>query len=254
MTHDIAAAQAELERLQGQLDLLKAPPKQEQVDEAAAEVEAAQANLDRLKRERERSEELARKNLIAAEQLEAIRSNEQIAVAELANKQSALRLLKSPPRPEEEEVIRHEIDKQKARIAFLKRQAEAQVIVAPFAGVVSSKEHDKDILSLEQNSHVELLVPVSDFEIPLIRVGQTVMVKVRSFPHLTFFGSVVRIPQSTNSETGRFPVSVVLENPGGILQQGMTGYAKIEVGHASLVTLAYRKLLSNLRVEFWSWW
>jgi putative peptide zinc metalloprotease protein len=254
VTHEIAAGQAELERLQGELALLKAPPKKEQIAEAEAEVRAAKASYDRMQREFERSQELAEKNLIADEELEEARSAVEIARAELANKESALELLSSPPRPEEEEVLKHQIEKQESRIAFLKRQAEAQLIVAPFSGVVSTKHEGEIILTLADNQNVELLVPVSDFEIADVNVGQTVRVKVRSFPHLTFFGKVVRIPKSTNEESACFPVSVVLKNEGDLLNRGMTGYAKIDVGNASLLRLAYRKLLSNLRVEFWSWW
>jgi uncharacterized small protein (DUF1192 family) len=254
VTHDIAAAQAELERLQGELALLKAPPKKEQVAEAEAEVRGAQATVDRLRRELNRSEELARKNLIATEQLETVRSQFDVAKAELVNKEAALDLLTSPPRPEEEEVLQHEIEKQRARIAFLTRQAEAQLIVAPFDGIISSRPSGDNILTLSSQDSVELLVPVSDFEISRVRRGQTVRVKVRSFPHLTFFGEVVRVPHGTNGQEATFPVSVVLKNPGGLLDDGMTGYAKIEVGRSSLIALAYRKILSNLRVEFWSWW
>jgi multidrug resistance efflux pump len=186
--------------------------------------------------------------------LETVRSQFDVAKAELVNKEAALELLTSPPRPEEEQVLQHEIEKQRARIAFLTRQAEAQLIVAPFDGIVSSRPSGDNILTLSSQDSVELLVPVTDFEISHVRRGQTVRVKIRSFPHLTFFGEVVRVPHGTNGEEATFPVSVVIENPGGLLDDGMTGYAKIEVGRSSLIALAYRKILSNLRVEFWSWW
>jgi hypothetical protein len=49
-------------------------------------------------------------------------------------------------------------------------------------------------------------------------------------------------------------VSVVAKNPDGALYDGMTGYAKIEIGKKSLFGLASRKIASFIRVEFWSWW
>jgi hypothetical protein len=254
VTHELIAARAELERLEGELTLLKAPPKKEEIDEAEAAVRAAQAGLERLERNESRSVELAGKQLIAADELDAVRSETEIARAELASKQSALRLLIAPPRPEEEEVLKANIEKQRARVNFLNEQAEAQLIVAPFDGVVSSRHDDGHILTLADSRVIELLTPVSDFEIPLVEVGQTVRVKVRSYPGLTFYGTVVRIPPVGDDSLASFPVSVVVANVDGLLHKGMTGYAKIEIGETSLSTLAYRKILSNLRVEFWSWW
>ncbi len=254
VTHDIVSARADLERLENELSLLKAPPKVEEIAEAEAEVRAAQANLERLERDETRSVELATKQLIAADELDAVRSSTEIARAELARKQSALKLLTAPPRPEEEEVLISEIEKQRSRVDFLNEQAAAQVIVAPFDGGIGSRHDDGNILTLACSHVVEILTPVSDFEIPLVAVGQPVRVKVRAYPGVTYEGTVVRIPKVSDNNDASFPVSVLVANTEGQLSKGMTGYAKIEVGEASLAVLAYRKVLSNIRVEFWSWW
>jgi hypothetical protein len=107
-----------------------------------------------------------------------------------------------------------------------------------------------------RNDVVELLVPVSDFDIALIEPDQPVKVKVRSYPDETFYGTVVRIPDVAVPllDGNIFPVSVVVDNGQRHLRYGMTGYAKIETGEASLAGLAFRKLYSVLKVEFWSWW
>jgi putative peptide zinc metalloprotease protein len=256
MTREIAEAQAELDKLDSELDLLKASPKEEEITEAVAEVRVAQANLDQAERNHERITRLVERNLDTAEKLEASETALNVAQAELANKTSKLQLLKSPPRPEEEAVLMHKIQKQKAYRDFLGEQADAQLIVAPIGGTVLTRTDDDEILRITNDDMVELMVPVSDFDVTLVEVGQTAKIKIRSYPNRLFTGSVVRVPAGADvtGEKPSFPVSVVVDNPDDQLHVGMSGYAKIEVGQASLVRLIGRKVTSVLRVEFWSWW
>ncbi|MCP4684140.1 MAG: hypothetical protein GY867_01725 [bacterium] len=256
ITKEIETGRAELDRLNGTLTLLQAAPKKEEVAEASAQVTAARANLAQLQRDLDRVTSLVEKNMEPAERLETKKAEVEIAEAELSTKTSALELLQAPPRPEEVNVIEYEIEKQRAQLAFLTEQAEAQHVVAPFDGLVVSGRSANCILAVARNDVVELLVPVSDFDIALISLQQRVQVKVRSYPNETFYGSVVRVPEvAVPRDDGHvFPVAVVVDNDKRLLRDGMTGYAKIETGESSLASLALRKLYSVLKVEFWSWW
>jgi len=256
VSNEIQASRSELSRLEGQLALLRAPKKKEEIAEAEAQVNAAKNRVEQLQRDYDRIRELNEKKLATNAQLEAAQSALLIADDELNTKKARTALLKSPPRPQEESVIISEIDKQKANLRFLEQQQEAQVIIAPIAGVISASKADESLLSVVDIHEVEVLVPVSDFDIDLVEVGQNVKLKVRSFPMKTFMGRVVHIPNEAQQVNGKaqFMVSVVTENPEAILCEGMTGYAKIEVGKKSIFGLASRKVASFVRVEFWSWW
>jgi len=256
VSNEILAGQSELSRLEGQLALLRAPKKKEEIAESESQVDAAKTKVDQLERDYNRIRELSEKNMVMASQLEEAQSAFLIADAELTNRKARLALLKSPPRPQEESVIISEIDKQKANLRFLEEQRDAQVIIAPIAGVISAVKADESLLSVVDIHEVEVLVPVSDFDIHLVENGQNVKLKVRSYPSRIFNGRVVHIPKEAEQLDGKahFMVSVVAENPEGLLYEGMTGYAKIEVGKKSLFGLALRKVTSFVRVEFWSWW
>lgn len=256
VVQEIAEAEAELGRLQGELDLLRAPPKKEEVQEAESRLAAARAAYEKRRSDLQRAEELFRKNLISSEELENRRSEMKIALAEWQRLGSSIDLLKSPPRPEEETVLVRSVEKQRARLRFLKSQGDAQVITTPFSGIVSRNPNDATIMSIIDDNPVELLVPVNDFDISRVNVTQKVKLKVRSYPHRVFEGSVVRIPEAAAVVDGHqfFPVTVVVDNSDGWLSEGMTGYAKIETGRSSLIGLLYYKFLSKIRVEFWSWW
>jgi putative peptide zinc metalloprotease protein len=253
---ELVAGRSELERLEGQLNLIKSPPKPEAVREADAEVTSAQAVVSQSERELERVRGLSERGLVPSNQLETAQRNYDVAIATVANKKSRLQLIKSPPKKEEVTVIQAEIDKQKARLHFLDVQERAQSIIAPFAGEVVSSIADGRILTVMANDKIELLVPISDFDIKQIVVGQEVRAKLRSFPDSLFAGAVVRVPTTAeeSNSSSLFLVSVLIDNPNNLLRRGMTGYAKIHVGEQSLITQWLNKLGSTVRVEFWSWW
>jgi putative peptide zinc metalloprotease protein len=256
VTREIDSEQSTLKKLQNDLALLQSPPKKEEINEAISEVNAAQTMYDQKLRDEIRAKELSSRGLIATNELESTHAETQIAKAELANKRAKLKLLKSPPKPEEEAVIRSQIEKQEAKLQFLKNQQDAQSIVSTISGTVVINQNEEEFLSIIDNQKVEVLVPVSDFDIELIDVDQDVKLKVRSFTEQVFTGKVVHIPQDAIeiNDKAFFMVSAVLDNKIMNLNKGMTGYAKIEIGTTSLFNLIMRRLTSIIRVEFWSWW
>jgi len=253
---EVAAEISVLEKAECELSLLHAPPKREAVHEAEAQARAARTSHQQKARDLQRIEELAAKGMVTTEQLETARTDADIAAAELANKEATLQLLHSPPKPQEVAVLRAEIDRQNAKLEFLRSQQAAQTIRVPMSGRVDIRQAEKEILSIVDDSQVELLVPVSDFDVGLVEPGQTAKVKVRSHPGEVFDGSVVHVPRSAEyvDDKAVFSVSVVIDNVDGRLRNGMTGYAKIECGRSSFLKKILRKIASNVRVEFWSWW
>jgi len=255
INQQIETGLAELRRLQDQLTLLQAPPKKEAVAEARSQVDAARSAVLQARREFDRLNSLVSGGLESRDKLESAQASLDIAEAEFTNKRSALDLLVAPPRPEEEAVLRREIEKQEAHLSFLKEQVDAQQVTTPINGTVVIGRTGGCLLEVLSDREVELAVPVSDFDITLIEEGQGVRLKVRSYPGRTFDGRVVRIPETADghSSQARFPVVAVISNTDGVLHDGMSGYAKIETGRTSIIGLVLRRLLSVLRVEFWSW-
>ncbi len=256
ITQAISSAGAELKRLRGKLTLLGTPPKIEEIREAQARAEAASVAYNQKLNDYERAEGLAAKELISKREIDDARSALNLAQADWTSEKSRVELLKAPPRPEEEAVIEQEIEKQQARLEFLRSQGDAQIIASPFDGIVSRHKSDRTILSVIDHATIELLIPVSDFDISKVKIGQDVTVKVRSYPDKMFTGKVIRIPEAANETNGQyyFEVSALFENNDALLHDGMSGYAKIETGESSVLGLLYDRTLSRVRVEFWSLW
>ena len=256
LTTELTANVALLDKYNRELALLRSPPKAEEIAEAEAQVSAAQATLAQLERDLERTRGLRDKDGATKEQYETALSAVEIARAEVKNRIARLDLLKSPPKPEQEAVLQAEIDRQHARVQFLRTQEQAQSIIAPISGTIQIPHADARILSVVDNRTVEVLVPVSDFDIDLVQLDQTVQLKVRSYPQELFEGRVTHIPTGAVESDGdaRFFVSVEVPNDAYLLQNGMTGYAKIQIASRSVFVLLARKIASFVRVEFWSWW
>lgn len=253
---EIESEQSYLKKLENDYALLKSPPKAEEVLEAEAEVNSAKAVYEKNLKEEKRVEKLLKLNSSTEQEYERIFADVAVSKAEWENKVAKLKLIKSGPKPEEEAVILSQIEEQKSKIDFLLSQKEAQSIITPISGKISISNESKELMSVIDQSVVEVLVPVSDFDIDLVWLKQEVKVKVRSYLDKVFKGEVVHVPQDAILKDGEsfFMVSALIENIDGELQKGMTGYAKIEIGKTSLFNLLLRRLSSIIRVEFWSLW
>ncbi len=257
VTREIDSEGSVLEQLQSDLALLRSPPKKEAILEAEAAVASSKAVHEQKVRDEKRLKELVDKKLISNDLYEAAFSETAIAKADLQNKKATLSLLKSPPKPEEEAVILSQIEKQNAKLIFLQTQKDAQSIISTIPGTVMINQNNSQFLSVLDNSSVEVLVPVSDFDIDLLKLNQEVKIKVRSYTTKVFSGKVVHIPRDAivdANDKASFNVSVVIENKNDILRKGMTGYAKIEIGRTSLYNLIIHRIASIIRVEFWAMW
>jgi len=255
----LQAARAELERLRGELALSQSPPKPEEIATAQAAVNAARATVEQLVKDIERNQSLYEKKLIAHQELEQSEARLNIARSNLEEAEARLRLLKSPPKVEEVNILKSQIASQEADIAYLLSQESAQVITSPINGIVTALYRGNLLLKVSEMSQVEVAIPVTDNYLEFVETDAGVRLKVRSYPNRTFQGQLVHIASSAeNSGYGdnraRFAVHATLDNPDMILRDGMSGYAKIACGSASLFTIIIERIKSFIRVEFWSWW
>jgi multidrug resistance efflux pump len=118
---------------------------------------------------------------------------------------------------------------------------------------------------------IEVETPVSEKEIADVRTGQTVALKVRAYPDLTFYGKVASIATTTAGQassqgketaaastedfTGKTVlVTTRIDNSSLLLKPGMTGNAKILCGQQRIIDLITRRIARTFKVEFWSWW
>lgn len=259
VSSNLSAARAELDRLYGEVALAQSPPKPEEVATAQASVNAAQSSVDQLKKDIERNQSLYDKNLIAKQVLEQSQSDYEIAAAGLKEAKSRLQLLKAPPKKEELAILQSKIATQEANIEYLTTQQAAQVIISPIDGEVVLLYRNNLLVKVASLAVVEAAVPVPDAYLEYVTDEAPVRMKVRTYPDETFTGTVTHIARSADDSRyadnrARFSVYAAIDNPDRRLHDGMSGYAKIACGRASLAGLVAERVRAFIRVEFWSWW
>lgn len=259
VSSNLDAARSQLERLRGELALAQSPPKPEEIATAQAAVNAAQATVTQLENDVTRNLSLFDKKLISRQELENSQSDMNVAKSNLEESEARLRLLKSPPKQEQVEIIKSQIATQEANIAYFVSQEAAQVITSPIGGMVTALYRNDLLFKISDMSQVEAAIPVTDNYLEFVAPDAEVHTRVRTFPDRVFAGKVAYIASSADGaeyedNRARFSVHAILDNSEMALRDGMSGYAKISCGTASLFGIAWERVKSFIRVEFWSWW
>jgi HlyD family secretion protein len=185
----------------------------ELVDEQEHDVQAAQAG--------ERSVRSAL--LTAKAQLAASAAKVLQAKADVAEAKSAIRLA--------------EARAERARVISSFTQ-----IVAPFDGVITARAFHpgafihsaaegstKALLTVMRTDRMRVVVQVPDLVVALLDVGDPGTVVVDALKGRSFAGSVSRLARAENPATRTMRVEIDVENPGGVLCEGMYGRATIEL-------------------------
>jgi cobalt-zinc-cadmium efflux system membrane fusion protein len=115
-------------------------------------------------------------------------------------------------------------------------------VVSPISGRVTARNAAPGLLAqpgttpapytVSDVSTVWMLANVAETDIPLMRLGQPVQVKVMAYPDRTFRGRITNIAASVDPSTHRIPVRSELPDPKGELRPEMFAVFVIQTGEA----------------------
>jgi putative peptide zinc metalloprotease protein len=260
---------AEIEEKQARLRMYQAGPRMEEVQVSITAVEKAGDRLAYTRSQLARSKSLYDDGLLSKDKLEEAEEQVSVRQKELEDAQGRLKVLQAGSRPEEIEAMGAEITRLTANRSYVLEKLRSVHVNSPIAGVVTTpklkemigRQVKKGDLIAQVNSlstvMVEIAVP--EQEISDVKIGQSVVLRARALPDVSFTGSVtsisptVAIPGEGQIER-TVKVSTLLDNSSFRLKPEMTGNAKILCGRQRLIDLVTRRLSRYLRVEFWSWW
>lgn len=181
------------------------------VEQARAQLLAAETNYTKAQKDFKRVETLFASGDVAVVELEGNRLAMHAAEAQFKSAQVGLKLAQ--------------------------RQFEDTRIKAPIAGFVASKKVEvgemvssgREIANIVDVSSLKVKVSIPEEEIGKLRVRQSAILRVDTRPNDRFKGSIYTIGSKTESATGHlYPVEVIMQNPNkDILKVGM--FARVEV-------------------------
>jgi multidrug efflux pump subunit AcrA (membrane-fusion protein) len=196
-------------------------------------------------------------------------------VKDLADAESLLRLLELGNRPEAIEAERAHLARLREEERYLEAlQGKLQVYSAVPGLIVTPHLKEKvgqylkegDLIgTVEEAATLEVEINVNEQDLARVQPGQGVELKARALPFRTFDAQVTRIAPGTQRPEGPglalgtphadTPVSLTVysevDNAGGELRPGMTGYARIRCGDRSFGEMLLERGLRYLRTEFW---
>jgi len=229
------------------LALLEVPELQNQVEGAQAEVRHSQSDITRaqsevvsaestyvaLHAEYTRLEEASkeRPGLIAEQELDDARAKDQQAAAQVGVAKASL------------DAMQQQLGVSNATRSRLETMAEYEQIIAPFTGVVTKRYADTGtliqagqdnntatlpVVQVAESDLLRLRMPVPEGDVPYIRVGGDVQVKV-SATGRTFTGKIIRFSRALDTNTRTMLTEVDVPNRDLSLSPGMYAETTIQL-------------------------
>jgi HlyD family secretion protein len=254
----IRRASAERDQAEAQLALLRAGSRAEDIRQAAAQhqsaqadVRAAEAELSAAAADLERFEGLLRANAGSVKQRDDARTRRDVAQARVRAAQEraqaaadGLARLRAGARPQEIDAARARVAAVDAQIATLEKNVADAVVKAPVGGIVTAKLLDAGemaaprapIAVITDLDHAWANLYVDERLVPQLKLGQPATIVTDAGQRLT--GTVTFIspkaeftPRNVQTADERsklvYRVKVTVDNTGGILKPGMPVEAEL---------------------------
>jgi len=146
---------------------------------------------------------------------------------------------------------------------LLEEEVEALQVRAPVAGTVLTPRPEEKlglrldagdlVVTLGRTDTLELEFGVAERDLPRVRPGQEVRLRVDALPQRTFSGRVTSIAQlpAGDSSSVYFPVRAAIPDPESLLRPGMAAHARVLTDPASVAGRVVRAPVRWLRLLWW---
>jgi putative peptide zinc metalloprotease protein len=276
-------SEAQIREAEARLRLLRAGPLPQEVSVIEASIARAETRLRFARRKLERFEKMLEGGLVARSVYEEAEQEAESAEGDLREAEARRVALLHSIRPEQVEEVEALIDRLDAERRRIVQQLASLQIVSSAQGVVGTPARQlllmhgqlirkgDSVLKVHDLSTVKAQVLVSEKEIPEVRVGYPIELRVRAFPDHVFRGKVTYIASSATAPTppagstaavapmdiGKAINAVIvhteIENGELLLKPEMTGRARIYCGERSAFALLLWHLKRYFRMDTFVW-
>jgi len=261
---DARGAEAEIARIQANLDRLRNGTRPEEIARQRAQVGARESDAAFARAELGRQAQLLEKGFVSKEGMESYERDLKVREGEAAEARAQLRLLEVGARPEEIAALEAELRRAQAELVLARQRLEEMAVIkAPIDGVVVTPKFEERLhervaagdlvceLAGHDRMRAEIFVP--ERELDAVQIGLPVVVKVTAYPGEAFEGTVRLVGAQVEPRAGGDGVVRVvteISDSRGLLRPQMTGYGEIRAPRQSLLSLGTRRLVRWIRVRF----
>lgn len=237
---ELALRRAEARAAEALLAELEAGSRPEEIDQAAAAVEAAHAEVRVQANEYARQRELLQRKIIAVREFEVAEAANSMAQARLREAAARLALLRQGPRKETIAAARARLEQSRQAVALAATRLAHAVLGAPCSGMVLTEGVEEGeyvtpgapVVAVGDLARVWLRGYVAESDLGRVKVGQPVDVTTDATPGKVFRGQLNFIAQEAeftpkNVQTIKervklvYRVKIDIPNPEGHLKPGM---------------------------------
>ena len=231
--------EAQVEQSRAALQASEANLASSQADYERAKVDAEGPDVPLLKRQYDRSLEMAKDGVVSESALDDADRNYKMALNKQNVAKAQVVVLKAKIAQSQADVVHNQ-----ANLKQLEEQLSYTDIISPIDGIVLSRDVEIGdavssilvlgssatlVMTLGDTSEVYVKGKVDESDIGKVYLGQPARIKVESFKDKTFNGKVTKIsPMGVEKDNvTTFEVRVSINNPGGELKAEMTANAEI---------------------------
>lgn len=223
-------AAAELEAAEADLKRLRAGFRIQEVEQARADLEAAEADVRLKEQVLRRTEKLVETGAVSEEELDRDKAAFEKAKARRDTLEQELSLKEEGFRAEDIEAAEAELARRKALLELAKNRLDYTVIKSPMDGVVLERfvtpgtyipASDPKIVNLYDPNDLQVRVDVRQENIAGVYLGQEVEVFTDVEPERAYTGEVIRIDPLADFKKNTIQVKIKLLDPSGNLYPEM---------------------------------
>lgn len=246
LNHDVARLKADRSVMEASLAELEAGSRREEIAQAQAAAARAEAEANRLEKEYQRDKALFAREVISQRQLDASRTAFETSRAAVREAREGLALVRKGPRREKIDQARGRLKESQAALAQAETRLGYATLTSPLSGLVLSKHVEPGelvaagtpVVTLGDITDTWLRAYISETDLGRVKVGQSVLVKVDTYPGRSYRGKVTFIspeaeftPKNVQTEKERvklvYRIKITVPNPQMELKPGMPADAEI---------------------------
>jgi HlyD family secretion protein len=240
LQHDVRRVRSRVAAQRDEVAKLEAGTRLEEIRRARAAVEAAKARSDDLERTYRRLRPLAEKNLIAPEQIDQARARADAAQAQLQATVQELKLALAGPRKEDIAAAKSQLEALEAELALARQRLSDASLYAPSGGIIQNRilepgdmaSPQKTVFTLALTDPVWIRAYVPATDLGKLFPGTSARVVTDSYPDKTYPAWIGYIsptaeftPKTVETPELRtrlvYQVRAYVCNPGNELRLGM---------------------------------
>jgi HlyD family secretion protein len=246
LKQEIAQRQAQVATAQSVLTELKAGSRPEEIAQAEAALEIAQADGDRIRLEFQRQKRLYEREVISTREFDQAKTSFEASEARIREAKEFSTLVRKGPRQEKIDQARATLEQAKQALGLAETRLQYATLLSPITGMVLSENVEPGefvspgtpIISAGDISQLYLRAYINETDLGRVKVGQKVRVTTDTFPGKNYEGKISFIapqaeftPKNIQTQKERvklvYRIKVDIPNPNMELKPGMPADGEI---------------------------